>query len=1109
MKQYRLVDNVLGWLVFAIAAFTYCSTIEPTASFWDCPEFITTGYKLEIGHPPGAPFFMLTANLFSHFASDPSQVARMVNTMSALLSATTILFLFWTITHLTRKLIVKDWASLTLGKTIAIEASGVVGALIYTWSDTFWFSAVEGEVYAYSSAFTAIVFWLILKWEDHADEPHSDRWLVLIFYMTGLSIGVHLLNLLCLPAIVLVYCYRRFPNIELKGSLIALLVSFVLVAAVLYGVIPGIVTVGGWFELLFVNVLGLPFNTGLVIYIALLVASTLWAIYESYVGRNRKLENISTLLAFALIGIPFIGYGWRAVVCGIVILAIVWWLFNRKKIVEKKPVYLVSSHLKNTVLLCMLMLMIGYSSYALIVIRSVANPPMDQNSPEDIFTLGSYLSRDQYGSYPLLYGQAYTSQVALEQDGDMCKPKMTEGAPIYSRKEKASKDEKDSYFIVSHRNNYIYAQNMLFPRMWDSNHAQDYESWMGGVDGTEVPYDRCGEQMTVKMPSQIDNIKFFLSYQCNFMYWRYFMWNFAGRQNDIQGNGEPEHGNWITGISFLDNARLGDQSKLPDDLKMNKGHNVFYCLPLLLGLIGLFWQAFRGRRGIRQFWVVCFLFFMTGLAIVVYLNQTPVQPRERDYAYAGSFYAFAIWCGMGVAALVDLMKKYLKVESPIAIGALSLVCLLVPIQMVSQTWDDHDRSGRYTCRDFGRNYLMTLQDKGNPIIFTNGDNDTFPLWYNQETEGVRTDARVCNLSYLQTDWYIDQMKRPAYGSPSVPITWPRLDYCSGTNEYVEVNPSLKSQVLDFYKKNPMAAKAQFGDNPFELANVMKYWVRSKDADMHVIPTDTLYVTIDKNAVKHSGMMMASDTIPDRMVISLKGKNALYKNDLMMLEMIAHCNWTRPIYVALTVGQENYMNLGDNFIQEGLANRISPFTTNALGAKNYDTQKVYNNLMYRYRYGGLSKPGLYIDETVMRMCYTHRRLFGQLALHLIAEGQKAKALKVLQKVEKELPTYNIPMNYMSGGNDIAHAYALLGQKKKALEVINQVWKNASQYEQYYLSEEGIQFQGSQRDCLMQLSIMTEMTKITELVDPALAKKQNSQIDAYYRMYVGKGGQQLGQ
>ena len=633
MKQYRLVDTVLGWVAFVIAAFTYVSTIEPTASFWDCPEFITTGYKLEIGHPPGAPFFMLTANLFSHFASDPSQVARMVNTMSALLSATTILFLFWTITHLTRKLIVRDWSEMSLAKLIAIEASGMVGALIYTWSDTFWFSAVEGEVYAYSSAFTAVVFWIILKWEDHADEPHSDRWLVLIFYMTGLSIGVHLLNLLCLPAIVLVYCYKRFPDVEVKGSLIALCVSFVILAAVLYGVVPGIVTVGGWFELFFVNTLHLPFNTGLIIYIACLVVCTIWAIYESFAARSKKRENISFLLSFALIGIPFYGYGWSAVVIGIIILAIVAFLLNRKKIVEKKPVYLVTSRFKNTALLCMLMLMIGYSSYALIVIRSVANPPMDQNSPEDIFTLGSYLSRNQYGEYPLFYGQAYTSQVALKQDGDMCTPVMKPGAPVYSRKEKASKDEKDSYFVVTHKDKYVYAQNMIFPRMYDSSHAQDYESWMGGVDGTDVSYDRCGEQMTVKMPSQIDNIQFFLSYQCNFMYWRYFMWNFAGRQNDIQGNGELEHGNWITGIPFIDNARLGDQSKLPKDLQAydpvtnpggNKGHNAFYCLPLILGLIGLFWQAFRGRRGIRQFWVVFFLFFMTGLAIVIYLHLTPV-----------------------------------------------------------------------------------------------------------------------------------------------------------------------------------------------------------------------------------------------------------------------------------------------------------------------------------------------------------------------------------------------------------------------------------------------------------------------------------------------------
>ena len=1105
MKQYRLVDNVLGWVTFIIAAYTYCSTIEPTASFWDCPEFIDTGYKLQIGHPPGAPFFMLTANLFSHFVSDPSQVARMVNTMSALLSATTILFLFWTITHLTRKLVLNNWSGLTTSKLIAIEASGLVGALIYTWSDTFWFSAVEGEVYAYSSAFTAIVFWLILKWEDHADEPHSDRWLVLIFYMTGLSIGVHLLNLLCLPAIVLVYCYRRFPNVEAKGSLVALMISFALVAAVLYGVVPGIVTVGGWFELLFVNVLGLPFNTGLVIYIALLVAAVLWAIYESYVDRNKKRENISFLVAFGLIGIPFYGYGWSAVIIGIIVLGIVGFLLNYKKTVNKRPEYLVSARLKNTALLCMLMLMIGYSSYALIVIRSVANPPMDQNSPEDIFTLGSYLSRDQYGDRPLLYGQAYTSQVALKTDGNICKPEMSEGAPIYSRKEKKSKSEKDSYFVVSHKNKYKYAQNMLFPRMYDQAHTQDYESWMGGVEGTEVPYDRCGEQMTVKMPSQIDNIKFFLSYQCNFMYWRYFMWNFAGRQNDIQGNGELEHGNWITGIKPLDDARLGNQDMLPDELKTNKGHNVFYCMPLLLGLIGLFWQAFRGKRGIRQFWVVAFLFFMTGLAIVIYLNQTPVQPRERDYAYAGSFYAYAIWCGIGVAAVIDLINKYLKLHGTLVSAIAALLCLLVPVQMVSQTWDDHDRSGRYTCRDFGQNYLMTLQDKGAPVIFTNGDNDTFPLWYNQDVEGVRTDARVCNLSYLQTDWYIDQMKRPAYNSPAVPISWPRLDYCSGTNEYVEVNPALKQQILDFYKQNPAAARAQFGDNPFEVKNIMKYWVRSKNNDMHVIPTDTLYVTIDKEAVKRSGMMMASDTIPDRMVISLAGKNALYKGDLMMLEMISQCNWTRPVYVALTVGQENYMNLGDNFVQEGLANRITPFTTNKKGTKNFDTEKTYRNMMTRYKYGGLSRPGLYLDETVMRMCYTHRRLFGQLALQLIGEGKKDKALKVLQKAAREIPTYNVPMNYMSGGTDMAKAYALLGQKKEALKCLNAVWNDAEQYERYYQSLTGIRFIQAQHDCLVQMSILDQVRTVTSLVDRKLAARQKAQLDNFYRTYVGKGGQ----
>ena len=1137
MKQYKLVDNIFGWVAFIIAAFVYCSTIEPTASFWDCPEFITTAYKQEIGHPPGAPFFMLMGNFFTHFASDATQVAKMVNTMSALLSAVCIMFLFWTITHLARKLIIGDWKEMTTSKLIAIEASGMVGALIYTFSDTFWFSAVEGEVYAFSSAFTAVVFWLILKWEDHADEPHSDRWLVLIAYMTGLSIGVHLLNLLCIPAIVLVYYYKKVPHANLKGSLLALVLSFLVVVAVLYGVVPGIITVGGWFELFFVNVLGCPFNTGEIVYIICLVASVIWGIYETYNAseKNEKKQNIAFVLGFGMLGIPFYGYGWTAVVCGIIVLAVLWLAltYKRKKevvtgvdevtgIAKKKMqrVPLVTARIKNTALLCMLMLMIGYSSYALIVIRSSANPPMDQNSPEDIFTLGSYLSRDQYGDRPLLYGQAYTSQVALEVDGNMCKPVMEEGAPVYQRKEKASADEKDSYFVVSHKNKYIYAQNMLFPRMYSSAHAQAYEDWMGGVDGTEVPYDRCGENIMVKMPSQIDNIRFFLSYQCNFMYWRYFMWNFAGRQNDIQGNGEPEHGNWISGFSFIDDQLYGDQSKLPDDLKQNKGHNVFYCMPLILGLIGLFWQAWYTRKrkvvkngveteevlpvGIQQFWVVFFLFFMTGLAIVIYLNQTPMQPRERDYAYAGSFYAYAIWCGLGVVAILDILKQKMKLSGTAISAIVAVITLLVPIQMASQTWDDHDRSGRYTCRDFGQNYLMSLQEKSHPIIFTNGDNDTFPLWYNQEVEGVGTDARVCNLSYLQTDWYIDQMMRPAYDSPSVPITWPRLDFCSGTNEYVSVQPEAKQQILEFYKQDPENAKKQFGNEPFELKNILKYWVRSKNPDMHVIPTDTLYVTIDKEAVKKSGMMMASDSIPDKMVISLAGKSALYKNDLMMLEMLAQCNWTRPLYVALTVGQENYMNLGDNFVQEGLVNRITPFTTNKPGAKNFDTEKTYHNIMTRFKFGNLKQKGLYIDETTMRMCYTHRRLLAQTALQLIAEGKKQKAINILKKADVEIPAYNVTLDYMSGALDMARGWLMTGQKAKGKEYVEAVWKNASQYLNYYLSLSNDHFLQSQNDCIRQIMIMQSTCDVAGMVSPQLEQKYQKQLNNLYTLYHGRGG-----
>ncbi len=1093
LKHFRLVDNLLGWLAFAIAAFTYCSTVEPTASFWDCPEFITTAYKLEVGHPPGAPFFMLTGNLFTQLTSDPAKVALMVNVMNALLSAACIMFLFWTISHLARRLLCADGWVRSWWQLVVIETAAMTGALAYAWSDTFWYSAVEGEVYAYSSLFTAVVFWLMLKWEDNADKPQSDRWLILIAYLTGLSIGVHLLNLLCLPALVLIYYFKRVPTANLRGSIMALLGSFVLVAAVLYGIVPGIVKVGGWFELLFVNHLNMPFNTGLIVYIVVLIAVVLWAIYETMAGRSRQRANIAFVCSAGLLGIPFYGYGWTSVLIGMIVLGALYALLRWRR--EGRNV--VTARVMNTSLLCMLMIMIGYSSYAVIVIRSTANTPMDQNSPEDIFTLGTYLNREQYGSRPLFYGQAYTSQVKLKTEGGYCVPVSKEGAPVYQRKEKASPDEPDRYEVQRYDLEYVFAQNMLFPRMYSDRHAEAYEAWMGGVKGTNVPFDRCGEHIMVKVPTQMENLRFFLSYQVNFMYWRYFMWNFAGRQNDIQGNGELEHGNWITGIPFLDNLRLNDQSKMPSELLNNKGRNVFYCLPLLLGLLGLFWQCAKGtetdeEKGVKQFWVVFFLFFMTGLAIVFYLNQTPSQPRERDYAYAGSFYAFAIWIGLGAAAIADFLSR--RTGKAVLGAAVAVLALLVPVQMVSQTWDDHDRSGRYTCRDFGQNYLQSLPQEGNPIIFTNGDNDTFPLWYNQETEGVRTDARVCNLSYLQTDWYIDQMRRPAYDSPSVPISWSRLQYVAGTREGIRVSPGTLEQAIDYYKDDPILMRQLLGENPYELSTIIEKWILSDNKDMQIFPTDSIVITIDKEAVRRSGMMIAGDSIPDVMHISLRGKRAVYKNEMMMYEMLARCNWERPLFVAMTVGADNYGHLGDNFVQEGLANRITPFNTKQSG-RRVDTERMYDNVMHRFRFGGIDNPDIYLDETVMRMCYTHRRLFSQLAQQLVAEGKNDKALKVLRRAETAVPEATVPHNYQSGSLELAQAWLSLGHKEEAAHIAAAVAKNASEYCAWYTSLSDRQLQRSADECYYYLIQLSNAMKILDETDA----RQNEAYEQALRTY----------
>ena len=1055
MKQYKLINNIFGWLAFVIAATTYCLTVEPTASFWDCPEFITTASKLEVGHPPGAPFFMLTGNFFTLFTSNPEHIAVCINVMSALLSAFCILFLFWTITHLARKLVCKDGIVTDTWQTVLIMGAGLTGALAYTWSDTFWFSAVEGEVYGYSSMFTALVFWLILKWEDHADEPHSDRWLVLIFYLTGLSIGVHLLNLLCLPAIALVYYFKKKPNANTSGSLCALGISMLLVVAVLYGVVPGIVKVGGWFELFFVNVMGMSFNTGLVIYILLLIAIVLAAIWSTTKNRRALIVVLYTL-SVLLLGIPFfMGRSTMAIVIGLMLTCGLPVLLTMRH----KGQYVLRKRFLNTSLLCMLMLMIGYSSYAVIVIRSTQNTPMDQNSPEDIFSLGTYLSREQYGDTPLFYGPAFSSTpcyepVFNEETGETMYMYMVKKSEAVVRHEKQDPNEPDRYDHMETNDGLEYpgAMKMLFPRMHSGGHASHYQQWMGDITMHDVDATwttSAGEKMSGEgqMPSQWDNIRFFTSYQVNFMYWRYFMWNFAGRQNDIQGHGNPDNGNWITGFSFIDNWLYGDQSKLPNDLKDNKGHNAFYCLPLLLGLLGLFWQAFKGQRGIQQFWVVFFLFFMTGLAIVMYLNQTPSQPRERDYAYAGSFYAFAIWIGLGAMALGDWLNKLVKNKPlPVSVGV-SALSLLVPIQMVSQTWDDHDRSGRYACRDFGLNYLNTLPEDNMPIIFTNGDNDTFPLWYAQEVEGKRTDARVCNLSYLQTDWYTDQMKRQAYESAPLPIAWSRYEYVDNRGkgfDYFEVKPEMRSE-LD-------AIKQRTGVNTYDLKYIIDHYVRGRIAKGQpgVIPTDSVMVPVNKQAVIAQGttLLGGKDSIPD--YITIHFGNSVTKSQMMVYEMVARNDWKRPIYMSVTLGGDltnsNYAGLGDYLVLEGLAYRLTPFrhARTADGRPNLviDSEKMYDNMMNRFKYGNVAAKNIYLDETVMRMCSTHRNMFILLVKQLLNEGKTDKARKALEKCKQVLPPENIP--YDDYDTDVVTAWLGVGNTKEASRVALAIFGAAHDY-----------------------------------------------------------------
>ena len=1090
MKRYRLINDVLGWVCFLVAAATYLLTVEPTASFWDCPEFIAQGTKLEVGHPPGNPIFMLAARFFVNFAwGDMSKAALMVNSMSALLSAGTILLLFWTITHLVKRLIVKDDAGeVSLTQMLVIFGSGLCGALMYAWSDTFWFSAVEGEVYAFSSFCTALVFWLILKWENRADEPHSDRYLVLIAYIIGVSIAVHLLNLLCIPAIVLVIYYRKFKNTTASGSLAALGVSAVIVALILYGLVPGFIEIAQYFELFFVNTCGLSYNMGVLIYAMLFVAVMLWCIKALYKQDNTTTIRVSFLLAMILSGIPFIGSSmW---IPAVIIAALAVYLFAAKKL----PVRILT-----LCALSVLVIFVGYSSYALLLIRSHANPPMNQNAPDNVFSLSSYLNREQYGDRPLFYGPSFKSTVLYQVDNTgnynfMKKPATT----VYEKRVKDAPGDADRYDSFERDTRYVMTPNMLFPRMYSSapNHPTGYLEWTNlresdlPLKEAPVLVDADGNTLQTAQlpaPSFAQNMRYFFNYQVNYMYWRYFLWNFAGRQNDMAGNGEANRGNWISGIPFIDNFRLGDQSLLPDDFgKGNKGHNVFFMLPLLMGIIGLSWQAFHSKRGIEQFWVIFFFFFMTGLAIVLYLNQPPLQPRERDYAFAGSFYAFAIWVGMGVAGLWALVNSIMnnpkgekepRKAMAVACAALA-VGLLVPLQVVSQTWDDHDRSGRYTTRDFGMNYLASLDD--NAIIFTNGDNDTFPLWYAQEVEGFRTDVRVVNLSYLTTDWYANQMRVATDGGAAIDVSARPADYAFDRMQYNYFDPeNMKTE-----RVNALTALEDLYHNPeatWKGARIWRY--------------PYMFIPANPDAAAKAGVIAQSEAPAAEEAIEV----SLYKDpknpasgatlsQALSLDMIATSaknGWNRPAYFAMTVPDEYYLSLSPYMRNTGLAYQVTPLRNpDGENATWTDTDKMYRNVTEKFRWGGLDQLGengnIYLDETVRRMVTTHRSAMVDLAYALLVEGYNAahpvtdsitgvtheadmvyaadrygKAARVLDLIEEKLPAKHSPYSIQIG-YQIADVYLRLaaetGDKKlheKGMKILEDELLRYGAYIPYFM------------------------------------------------------------
>ncbi len=1069
MKKYRSINNITGWVVFAISAFTYLMTIEPTASLWDCGEFIASSYKLEVGHPPGNPVFMVMARFFTLFAGkNVSMVAAMVNSMSALASAFTILFLFWTITHLARKIIIRNNDHFSPARIIAVMAAGITGALAYTFSDSFWFSAVEGEVYATSSLFTAVVFWAILKWEDVADEEYASRWIILIAFLMGLSIGVHLLNLLTLPAIVLVYYFRKY-EFSWKGLIISLGVSVLLLSLLMYGIMPGVITISSRLDLFFVNTLGFPPNSGMIIHFILMAAAFILAVKLTMSSSSRMRTSGLAFGALLLSGIWVIS---GSVFLNILVLAAIaaytWYLSGKNRVVL------------NTVLTTIMVIMIGYSSNAIIVIRASAGTPLNENQPDNPFSLLYFINREQYGQRPLFRGPYYNAPVIDYKDG---KPKYALENGKYKITAYNLETEYDPRFIT------------LFPRMWSDqqDHAEVYQEW-GKVKGIPITVtDRSGQKQVIKKPRFIENLRFMFTYQFGYMYFRYFLWNFSGKQNDSQGTGGAVNGNWITGINLLDEPRVGT-SDLPPGMKEDTSRNKYFLLPFILGVIGIFYQL---NRDTRNWGVILLLFLMTGVAIVFYLNQYPNQPRERDYAYAGSFYFFAVWIGLGLLAIFEALSKFIgeKVAAPLA----GLICIIaVPGVMATENWDDHDRSGRYLARDVAFNYLNSCAP--NAILFTNGDNDTFPLWYAQEVEGKRTDVRVCNLMLLNTDWYINQMKWKTYESDPLPVTLPVQKYYDGINNQVFIVEKTKDPVdittiIDFVKSDNKATKIQV--SPTEL--------------LDIIPSRTIRIPVDKEKVLASGTVKPEDA--DKIVpyidIKLK-KSSILKSQLIVLDILAHNNWERPIYY-VTGYHDDALGLEEYFQFEGLAYRLVPIKSQNKSWVDYgriDSDILYQNVMNEFVWGGANNPKVNLDYNHIRtlMVVKARLSYARLAKVLSAEGKKEKAIEVVDRCLELLPPDKFP--YDPYFPDLIEASYMAGASDKAEKMTRELTDYYYKRLDYFLKQNPYVISSADYEIQSAIQYSSKVAGFcTEYGKAELGKEIQEKIEKYYNDYSSKGVRQI--